>query len=371
MSLIQNRKLASIVFFYISVLYLGISLFDVYAYGYAISLVSGLLIFITNSPRNNFENLLLSLTLLIPIQLYTDSSWVYFALSVTNVYCILSIFDIYPNLNLSNAQYKFINRIFAFYVALFFILMLDPSRFSDSGRYIGLLPSNTVSSSVLFFIIIYLLEYYRETDNNKLVYYICILIFFIVLLICKARSVLFVAPYFLYYYYKLTTNKRNSVIAIVSTVVLLCGLVYFLSINAEGLRLSKGESSALSRMYFYEMEFDGIKDAHFVLPHGFNSCTEMIQDEAGEDYSPHNDLLAYWYDWGGIWIFFLIVFYRKFRKVGKLYNEKFRLLTISIFWLSCALHNILLSMLIWIPMLLIMIQLKNNSFKQSPYKYGK
>ena len=343
------------------ILFVSVFVKNIYSFGgYIEVLVCGALYW-ASSKRSRTSNLFICLCLLCPVLLFSQVSVIYFINDFASAFIVLSVIDIASEVKLSSKQRHRIYALYLYYIILFLLLMGDPARY-DGGdnRYIGLLPTATVSSSVLMMILIGLIEEYKTRKRKFVVFAFCTLIIMINIFICKTRSVLFVFPYLIYAFYRVTSIKRLRILSWMITIAICISMFLVFINNADTLRLSAGEASTLTRLSLYEAEWRMIQEANYVVPAGFQACILMIQEMTSEDFSPHNSLFSYWIDWGVFWLLYLIVLYKKL-KTFVLRNEcVIPVCLILLFILSCALHNILLYSFIWMPMILIL-----NNFKKA------
>lgn len=351
--------------FYGAVLIISIFVKDVYSYGYLLDASIALWLFFYNRTNINIKILAVVSILSIPVYVFfTHSSLIYFLLDFATFFCVLSCIEESKWLVFSKKHINIITGFVFIYVLLFFVLMLDPTRYGVyDNRYIGLLPSGTVASSLLMAMVIFLLEHYRLTKHVKKIFILGCVIFVFNLFICQTRSVLFLAPYLLIYFYDFSKAKRSKRVTILVSVVIIFSLYFFLVKNAESMRLSGEETSVLTRSFLYEQIFIRIQQAYYVIPYGHNACLRYIQSITSDNFSPHNDFLKYWYDWGAFGLIMLVIVFARIRKFAIVNNCKLRLATIILFVSSCALHNVLFSMLIWPIILLVLYELKSNEYK--------
>lgn len=355
-SAVRTRKSYFIILVYFSFLLLNIFIEKMSAYGYIQSLVFAVTFFFCNKMKDNIKNIALTLTLLVPVLLITKSGFLYFVNDCITLFLVLSCIAAFKHFNLTERQGKIVAATLLVYAVLFLVCTAFPSFYDDTeGRYKGLFHGGNSSSSVLMLIIAFILEYYKWKKIKWFVYTVSFACFLVAVFLCNTRSIFFVIPYLLWLYKENINFKKAWPILLV---VVAAGSIYINRNSAEmseDLRLTDEDASYLTRAYLYELEIEGISKNYYVLPHGFNACNSFIRNETGNDrYSPHNDLLAYWYDWGIIWFVVLVIFFVRIRLFVKSVDFVFGSILLFLFVLSCGLHNIMLHINIWIPLVLIM-----------------
>ena len=343
---------------YFLVLFVSIIIKDIYSYGGYIEVFLVFIAVLYNTRVNNTNNILVILALLLPIYILRRGSIIYFIGDFASALLTLTMIDLSQLICLTKRQQKQINIILLIYFLLFVLFSFSPS-FYDGGddRYMGLLPTATVSSSVIITLLILFIEINKRSRYNLLVFAFAIVIVITNIKLCRTRSVLFVLPYIFYTFYKVTSIKNLRYLSIFATLIIIGYTLFLISNSTEVLRLSSDESSLVTRTTLYEEQFIRIKDNYFIIPYGFNSCTKYIQSITNEDFSPHNSFLQYWYDWGISWLIYFVIVYRKIKKIALQNHRKIQVCLIMLFIASCALHNILLYSYIWIPLMLIFNQI--------------
>lgn len=346
---------------YLLILFVSIVYKDIYSYGGYIEVLLAFFALLYNTKTNNTRNITFIIILLVPIYALFRTSFIYLVGDAASALIVLTLIDISENIKLSKKEDKVFVLAMFVYFALFVILSFNPAYY-DGGddRYIGLLPSGTVSSSVLVILLIFFVEKYKMHKRKLIVFAFAVLLILMNIQLCRTRSVLFVLPYLLYTFMRVTSSKRLKYVSVLVTLIIFVYTFILISNNAETLRLSSDETSVLTRTYLYEEEYSKIKENYFLIPHGFNSCTRYIQSITSEGYSPHNSFLQYWYDWGICWIIYLVVVVKRLRTFCSKYKCKMQMILIMIFVASCALHNVLLYSYIWIPLMLIFNQFKSQ-----------
>lgn len=284
-----------------------------------------------------------------------SESYIHVLLDILLVIMIFSSLDIALN---DSYRVPDIKHLRMWVVALIFLnvlMVFNPIMYTeddDMRRYEGVFGfgSSNISSSLFGMLGILWWEIEKKiTPLNKLTkfLYLNILCFLLIILMSKTRSALFFLPYWLMQIY-IFTNKAAFVIGVLG------GLAYtiytYFSNLQELLRLEEDPSS-ITRMIMYESIFLGIKENHYVIPYGSNSSNIMakvLTDD--ENFTVHNDFLRYWYDWGGIFLIFILLIIRRFKKT---FQISFELCLIVLGYVSCALHNVLFLPAFWVSFIII------------------
>lgn len=350
-----------LIFAYIVILFISIYVVDIYSYGGYVEVFFLFIALLYNTKNKNIRNIVITSVLFLPVFIYTKTGLVSFVADFSSALLILTLIDLAEVVSLRKKQVQIIMQCLYFYFFLFVLFIFEPSFYDSSdNRYRGLLPSATVSSSVLVVLIIFSIEYHNQKGKGKMFFFTALALIIVNLVLCKTRSVLLIFPYFIYQFYKKTNKNLKHVSLLLTLLLVLYGINLIIN-NADFLRLSSDDSSFLTRTSLYEVQFAGIRQNYFIIPHGSGACIDIIKHITSDEFSPHNSFLQYWYDWGISWLFFLIVLWRKINFFGEKYNCKIHILLIMIFVSSCALHNILLYSYIWIPVMLIMILFKDKA----------
>lgn len=357
----HSRKFFLLMFIYFLILYIAIFKRDIYDIGWMIEFIVGVTLFYNNRLKKNISNLLAAILIIVPITIITNSNLIYATIDILTIFNVLSILDVVRHATLTKKHYKIIDTIIFIYIFLFFLFIGNSSFYSaESGRYMGLMPTSSVSSSVLMLIIVYLIEHYKYTSYKKTIFILSIIIVILNIVLCNTRTVLFIFPYILYSFFILSSNKLSKHLIVATIIFISIGAFSFINNNAETLRLSKDESSFLTRAALYETQFEEIKKAKFIFPHGSNACTKYIQVIAGEEYSPHNDFLKYWYDWGIMWFVFLYILFKKIANLGFKGKSHNILCLVLLLLASSSLHNILFSSYMWVALALALVELRSS-----------
>lgn len=294
--------------------------------------------------------------LLFPILLFNPSSYLYFIYDYLNILLILLILDISQRkAYLKQNECRIIVRFFLLYVVLFLILIEKSSFYNEYGRYSGLMNGSNLSSVVIISILIYIIEYYRVRKMSLWLLCFSFFVFFVCSYFCKTRSILFFLPYLFF-----LSNKYSKYLCLCFIVIIIGVISTYWQEVIDIFRLQE-DASFFTRLEIYTYIFERIKQGYFILPNGFNACNEVsIKYTGAEGFTPHNDFLRYYFDWGIILIFFLIYFVRKCYAIYKFSSLKKGIICIFIFLSSNALHNTLFIPYVWLPIFFILILLKQK-----------
>ena len=361
-SAIRTRRSFAICVAFCLSLIINIFFTKIIRYGDFQNLFFAFLFLFHNRLSDSVKNVVLTLVLMLPIYLFTYSGFLFFVSDCIKLFLVFSCVDAFRCFNLTQKQGRILAGALLIYAIAFLVCSCLPSFYTDgAGRYRGLFYGGNLSSSVLMFILAFLLEYYKGKKFQFVVYIICLACFLVALFLCNTRTVFFVVP-FLMWMYKENINFKKAWPLVLAVFV---GGFYYIIPNtetiSEDLRLSSEESSYLTRAYLYEEEFNGIKEAYYIIPHGSGACITFIQKVTGDTgYSPHNDLLSYWYDWGFVWFVILCYIFVKVKKFVMPLGFSWGALLLFLFMASCSLHNILFYINIWLPVVFIMWQFRNR-----------
>lgn len=355
-SFARNRNSFIIVLVYFVILFLNMVIDKMSSYGYIQSMVFSVVFFFCNNKKDNIRNIILTIVLLLPVLLFSRSNFLYYINDSLTLFLVLSCIDAFKIFSLSEKQSRIVSAVLLIYAILFLVCTIFPSFYDgEEGRYRGLFGGVNISSSVIVLIIAYLLEFFKGKRLQFVVYVIAFACFLVSLFLCNTRSVFFVVP-FLLWLYKGNINFKKAWPFILLIVTIGGYLIVSNSASMlEDLRLSEEDTSYLTRAFLYEKEFEGISQNYYIKPHGFNACITFVKNLTDNDsFSPHNDLLAYWYDWGLAWLITLVILFVRIRRYVKSIDFKYGSILLFFFVVSCALHNVMLNICIWIPLILIM-----------------
>lgn len=353
---VRRNKSFFVIQVYFLFLFLNIFIADLSNYGYIQSIVFTIVFFFCNQWKSTIKNLLFTFLLLTPILLITKSNYLYYINDFLTLFLVLSCIDSFTYFDLSNKQGRIVALTLLLYTIIYLVCTAFPSFYDEAeGRYRGLMQGANISSSVIMLIIAFMLEYYRKDNIKFWVYGISLACFLVIMFLSNTRSVFLVVPYLLWLYKENINFKKAWPILLALGIIGLFFIIPNSATMSEELRLSNEDNSYLTRVYLYEQEFEGISKNHYIIPHGFNACITFVRNLLNnEGFSPHNDLFSYWYDWGGVWLIVLVALYIKIKRYVKKIDFKLGAVFLFVFVISCGLHNIMLNIFIWIPIILIM-----------------
>lgn len=258
------------------------------------------------------------------------------------------------------------------FMTLLFVLsdligLAFPSLYSygvDGLRYNGLLHSKNVTATVFSLCLIAYYEGEKHSSHEKRILLMSVIFFVIMLFFSKTRSLFFFAPYWFVQLLKQFKKYAIFFAIIIVFIITMDAFSYFLS----NLRL-KEDGSSLTRLNLYKAMIEGIKENYLIIPHGSNAANLLSKYiTRSPNFSPHNDILRYIYDWG---IMFFVVVGIMFRKVTNNYKIDISFLCLVIGWVSGCLHNImLLPQTYLIFMVACNLYFKNNNVNKKNYEKG-
>lgn len=345
--------------------------FEMVRYGVIQNFFYSLVVLYHNKKKDNIKNITYTLAALIPVMVISPSSFLSFASDCMTLFLILSFVDAICYFNLTKRQEKILATVLLGYAIAFIACTLLPSFYNSStGRYRGLFYSGNISSSVIMIVVFFNMLYYKGSKYQLLVNLIGIGCLIVALFLCNTRSIVFAIPFILWIFKEEINLKKYWPFV----PILFCAGYYFIVPNADtisnDLRLSTEESSYLTRAFLYEEEFNQIMDAYLIIPHGSGSCTAFAQRITGNAaFSPHNDIIRYWYDWGILWFVILFYLYKKTKKIAIKYEFGIGALLLFIYIASCGLHNIMLYSNLWMPSIFIIWAIKRGYYKDKQLKY--
>lgn len=337
----------------------------------ALILLLFLILFIyINRYYGEFYNTLLICGLICCTCLSGFSNILYVLIDCSTVAFILMAIDVGCKYKISYSESKYIYFSSFLIVALSILCSWNNNLyFNNDGdaRYGGIFKAVNFSANIFAILEICIWELQKRFHIYKketLLLYALLGLLVYYTDICGTRSLLFFYPYWGYQIYcKLKHNKYKKLIFSATIVALILLVPILINILVSKLRFQEGEASLATRANLYMVLMQGISDNYFFLPHGSNSSRIMIVDfTKDERYSPHNNFLSYLYDWGIIFIILLGIIYKRIKK-NNLLNTNMILIYLG--FSSYALHNMLFSIFLWIPFIVILMV--NNGNKNSKY----
>lgn len=306
--------------------------------------------------KSIFYKLLITLVSFVFVLLFTNHHILYFFLELCVFSTILVLLYKSLTTKINKFYLKNFNRFCLIYIVVYFLsyfVLSDQLIDSELGRYAGFLGSTNFSSSFVCILLIYVYEYAKTINHNKknIYFILCILFWGLLINITKSRTLLLILPYWLlqlYYTFEFHTNKLKLMVFVPISILIIISI--YLLVNFDLLFMTfriTDDGSYLTRELLYDLLLKRIKDSHYLVPNGFNDAYSFVQSYTKrEGYAVHNDFLKYWNDLGGVFFIYLFMVFLIIKK--KLKNKNF--IFIMVFVLSLALHNILFSMIIWLPL---------------------
>lgn len=270
-------------------------------------------------------------------------------------------------------DFRLIRWIYFFVLLAMVAGMANPSFWSDGDemRYIGIFHGGNSSASMFLMLGIAIWEMEKKEKGRVCILFLLITITLLYMWASGTRSMLFCLPYWLY---QMFSRTRTRVLVIL---LLIAGVLYlpvFVESIVEKMRLEEDDPSIMTRSVIYQLLLSGISDNYALIPQGSHSGWYMIKDFTGDPtFSPHNDFLNFIYEWGVIFYLFCVIVAMKLKCFLRL-NFEFILILLALS--SCALHNILFNVIIWIPFTVILMvrratdEIRKVCYEQSRYTIG-
>jgi hypothetical protein len=350
-----SLKLRIILFFYFFVLYIGVINPSIpMDFGFIFSSILILLIILLYISKRSIRDLYFVFCSFLIILLHTHSNIIYMFLDIIVFGIVIHLLNMAAKKNIMSKDISLIKILYIVYIAVNLLISLIPSyysfpsSYSSEQRFHGFMGSN-LSSTIIALFIITLWEIYKLGKSNRLSYLMFLAgIYLYFFFISKSRTMIFALPYFLYQF---TNIKKKNIFLSLFLLLFVIGFVYTnLEYFRTKLRFDPSEISYLSRANMYFMFLNRIKENNFIIPYGFNASTTYIRLRNGANWSVHNSILQYWYDYGIIFWIIMILIVSKLKRFINM-----NLLLILLFVLSSALHNLLFVYVIWVPLFFILL----------------
>lgn len=247
-------------------------------------------------------------------------------------------------------DFRLIRRMYFFVLLAMVAGMASPSLWDgDSMRYLGIFHGTNLSASVFLMLGIAVWEMEKKGEGRLKVLLLLVAVTLLYIWASGTRSLLLGLPYWLYQLFS------RSMAWILFVFLLVAGMFYLFEpaeLIVEKVRLEK-DDSMMTRSVLYLQLWTGILDNYALIPHGSHAGWDMIRAFTADlIYSPHNDFLNFIYDWGAIFYIFCIMAAVRLKRFVRL-NLEFGLILLAL--LSCALHNMLFNVVVWIPFTVILM----------------
>lgn len=237
-------------------------------------------------------------------------------------------------------------------------------HFYYEGRYDGVIRNSNMTVYLVSFSIAYAELYIRDWETNPFFKKVLIISSILLLLsfsnLSQSRSFIFPVFYMLFvagrYYF---TKRQVFFLGAITVVFFLYGFNWQ-SIFAQGYigRFTSEEISFVSRLNIYIELFNEIL-ANYLLPHGFNSSQFFIDSiSMNKDMHAHNDILKYIYNYGFLFIPFIVILFNKIRLIKK--NNKTELYLLSLIYITTALHGYLFIFVFLFPFIMVLNRYHSN-----------
>ena len=249
-------------------------------------------------------------------------------------------------------------------IAGIFIPALYQQDDGSEFRYAGLFHKVNVSACIFSILAIAVWEIEKRLTCRLRILLLLFIGTLIYIWTTGTRSLLFVLPYWMYQLY---AQHRTRKLVFVIIGLLLIYFPIFIPQLSTTLRLDENESSLNTRSVLYWLLWQGILDNYAIIPHGVYASNNLIvQYTLQDNFSPHNDILKYIYDWGFIFYIFCAYLVSSIKRSVR-FNFEFILILLVIF--SFALHNMMFSIYIWIPFIVILMVRRSDEKFVNSYSY--
>lgn len=236
---------------------------------------------------------------------------------------------------------------------------LNPAMYQieiGEPRYLGLFHGANISASIFALLSITVWEFEKKEKRRTNVLILLAICLIGYMLVSGTRSLLFVLPYWVYQLY--ISRKTRTLSIVLSVITILIYLPVFSEQITNKLRLEEDDSFNTRSVLYARLWMD-IKENYAIIPHGSYTATAMIRQYTRDpSFSPHNDFLKFIYEWGAIFYIFCVYLALKIRKYVKL-DLEFLLILLAL--ASCALHNMLSTVYLWIPFMFILAARRRTS----------
>lgn len=237
--------------------------------------------------------------------------------------------------------------------------ILNPMMYQaeeDGIRYSGLFHRGNQSASIFSILSIAAWEFEKKEKQRIEILLLLAIGFCGYTWASGTRSLLFVLPYWVYQLY--ISRKTRTLSIFLSVITILIYLPVFSEQITNKLRLEEDDSFNTRSVLYARLWMD-IKENYAIIPHGSYTATAMIRQYTRDpSFSPHNDFLKFIYEWGAIFYIFCVYLALKIRKYVKL-DLEFLLILLAL--ASCALHNMLSTVYLWIPFMFILAARRRTS----------
>lgn len=273
---------------------------------------------------------------------------------------VISSVNLINQLRYGKLTWRVLGLLSLLMIVLSTIGMANPGAYEfvdGENRYNGVFVSGNTSACMFLIVEILLWEKLKCSKYNKILVVGFGLAFFAYVFASQTRTMFFALPYWGYQLYKVFGKKITITASILSLPVLGFVFAYFV----EHARLEE-DASYMTRVSIYAIQLSGIWENYIVIPHGSEEAVRLVRNEVKTDnFSPHNDFLAYTYNWGIFFLIILFYFYKKFRQY-RLFNLNNILILIA--YSGFALHNLLFLPYVWLPLIFVFIQDKQIQFNK-------
>lgn len=357
---LSKFKTFSILYFIILILAILLPT-DISDYNYMVNSILVLTLWLLFPNKKIFIYGIIALIILLLLLAFTFNNNIgyYLVFDLVTVIFLLQIINLKQNYSFSEHESKsFALMAMIWIFALIFVSLFKEFYNPESARFLGLIKSTNLSSSIFVSFLVFLLIQSKNYSliKRQLILVFLIIIYCYILWLTKSRTLIFALPFLLYQFFKVFGFFR--VLLFTSIVI----IIIFYSYNdiIIGLRIEK-DSSFITRMSIYLTILEELKKDFFLIPNGFNADNRFIDsilNYAGpHSHTLHNDVLKYLYNFGILFIIFMIFWYRIIREsFGSLIQK----ITILLIFSVNAFHNTLFSFYILVPFLFIIMELERQ-----------
>jgi hypothetical protein len=233
-------------------------------------------------------------------------------------------------------------------------------KYESVNRYMGLKLGPNLTTSIFILLLIVYFEYQKIVGQRlKLKLVILTILFATIAFTTKSRGFMLSGLIYLFYnYIRLFNKKYVYSIAIIGVILI---VVKFVPELQDNLRIT-GDGSFETRLALYLTIINELNESFYMIPHGFEADQLLLNSTRFfKGVELHNDALKYLYNFGFLFLVYLVYVGRKLRFY---FNSKEEYLIIIFILLLNALQNTLFNIFILVPLMgLLMIKKYSKEIK--------